>query len=353
MRDFQIKSGLKRLALGDFQLPLGVDRLDIEPPVEGYTLEFTPGEDGDPDTYAYQVVVSHERIQPLIWELFTLLPSEVNPVIEIGSVDAYRSIDVYVSGEPLFIDKFRETWKGFEKILLEEVSIGAGVTAEEPFLEIFIDAWKSITVHCPTELRADIETILEKHGVSEVPETWPETTFDEFDPPYRMREILTIEDEHSPDLDELLLILREKWYLELNVNRDSNVDEAGRELGHTLWHAIAMADPVDPTGVQGAYITVWATAASLEETERMVEQIVEETGEWVMSGMYSIERVAFDERPDELQDLPPRRMEPGVHLVAMDEWGANGATPGDGAGPGGGDAGEDDWRMPGGRFSNE
>ena len=117
MRDFQIKPGLKRLTLGDFQLPLGVDRLDIEPPVEGYTLEFTPGEDGDPDTYAYQVVVSHERIQPLIWELFTLLPSEVNPVIEIGSVDAYRSIDVYVSGESLFIDKFPAKYKKRHNVL--------------------------------------------------------------------------------------------------------------------------------------------------------------------------------------------------------------------------------------------
>ena len=344
------------MKVGDFALPLGVGRLDAPPPVEGFTIKFEAGEDGEPDTYAYQVVVSHEKVRKVLHDFFALLPSEVNPVVEIGSVDAYRSIDVYISDEPIFIDEFRNVWNAFEPILLEEVSIGAGVTVEDPFIEIFVDAWKSITVHCLEEMRGDIESLLEVHGVEEVPQTWSDDPFDEFDPPYRMREILLIEDEHSPDIDEFLLQLRTEWELQLNVDPDSNVDDAGRELGHTLWHAIAMADPLEDDAMGGAYVTVWATAASLEELEGLVEAAIEESGIWVMHGVYSIERVAYDERPDELQDLAPRRMNTEVHMVVIDEWGSS--TPPDAPGDGGqgpGDAPPDEtdsggWGSPGGRL---
>lgn len=349
MRNFRIKPGLNRATVGDFALPLGVDHLDSPEPIQGYTVKFEAGEDGEPDTYAYQVVVSHEHVKRIVHQLFELLPSEVSPVVEIGSVDAYRSIDVYVSTEPLFIDEFKEIWAAFEPILLEEVSIGAGVTAEEPFIEVFVDAWKSITVHCPDETRPAVEEILEGNDLEEVIQTWPEESFDEFEPPYRMREILLIEDDHSPDLDELLLQLRAEWSLQLNVDPDSNVDDAGRELGHTLWHAIAMADPSDPeTNPGGAYVTVWVTARNLEEAEQLVERSVEEAGEWVMGGMYSIERVAFDERPDELAALALRRTETEVHLIALDEWGSS--TPPDAPG-GGDDVDGGEWGSPGGRLS--
>lgn len=348
MRNFKIRSDLDRVAVGNFALPLGVGRLDASPPTEGFTIKFEAGEEGEPDTYAYQVVVSHEKVQPVLHALFELLPSAVNPVVEIGSVDAYRSIDVYVSAEPIFVDEFRKVWDNFEPILLEEVSIGAGVTIEEPFLEIFVDAWKSITVHAPEELRSDIEGVFEQHGVEEVPQTWPDDPFDEFDPPYRMREILLIEDEHSPDLDELLLQLRTEWSLQLNVDPDSNIDDAGRELGHTLWHAIVMAEPMDAQASGGAYVTVWATAANLEELEGLIETAVEESGDWVLSGVYSIERVAFDERPDELQDLTPRRMDTEVHMVALDEWG--GASPPDLSEESPDDPESGGWGSPGGRL---
>jgi hypothetical protein len=36
--------------------------------------------------------------------------------------------------------------------------------------------------------------------------------------------------------------------------------------------------------------------------------------------VYTIDRVAFDERPDELADLPPRREKSEVHLVSFERW---------------------------------
>jgi hypothetical protein len=185
--------------------------------------------------------------------------------------------------------------------------------------------------------------------LEEVIETWADEPFDELDPPYRLREILLIEDEMSPDLDELLLQLRAEWMLELNIDPESNVDDAGRELGHTLWHAIAMAEPAAAKEQDGgAYITVWATASCLDDAVSLVEKSVEEAGSWVMSGMYSIERVAFDERPEELASLALPREESEIHLIAVDAWG--GAKPP--AGPSEYEDDEDDFDSLGGRLSS-
>ncbi len=348
MREFRLRDDLQRLVLDGYALPLGVERLDAPPPMPGWVVEFVPGEEENPDTYAFQIAVSHERLRALLHALFEMLPGEVIPVVEIGSVDAYRSIDVYLGEGSLFIDDFLATWDEFEPILLEEVSIGVGATSEEPFLEIFVDAWKSVTVHCQVDLRDDVEAILERHGLVQVARTWDEDAFEASAPSFAMREILVIEDEHSPDLDELLLQLRDDWGLQLDVDPHSNVDDGGRELGHTLWHAIAMADPVDDARPGGAYIGIWATARSLEEVEDLVEAAVEGSGEWVLDRLYSIERVAHDERPDDLADLPPRRDRSEVHSINIDEWG-------EGKGPGGPDGGGGDgperWGTPGGRIS--
>lgn len=344
MREFRLREDLDRVVVDGYALPLGVDRMDAPPPTEGWVVEFLQGEDEAPDTYAFQIAVSHERLRPLLRDLFGLLPGEVSPVVEIGSVDAYRSIDTYMAVEPLFIDDFMATWREFEPILEEEVSIGIGATSEEPFLEVFLDSWKSIAVQCQVDMRDGIDEILERHGLPQVPRTWDETAFDAVDPPYRMREILVIEDEHSPDLDELLLQLREDWGMQLDVDPHSNIDDGGRELGFTLWHAIAMADPVDEKP-GGAYIAVWTTARSLEEAEDLIEAAVEGSGEWMLDRVYSIERVAFDERPEEMHDLAPRRSRAEVHSIVVDQWGEGDEPPPPGERPGGGG-----WGAPGGRL---
>ena len=350
MREFRLRDDLERLVIDGYALPMGVERLDAPPPTPGWVVEFVPGEEENPDTYAFQIAISHDGLRALVHELFELLPGEVVPVVEIGSVDAYRSIDVYIAEGSLFIDDFLATWDEFEPILLEEVSIGVGATSEEPFLEIFVDAWKSVTVHCQVDLRDDVEAILERHGLTQVAGTWDEDAFEATDTPFQMREFLVIEDEHSPDLDELLLQLRDDWGLQLDVDPHSNVDDGGRELGHTLWHAIAMADPVDDSRAGGAYVGIWATARSLEEAEDLVEAAVEGSGEWVLDRLYSIERVAFDERPEELADLPPRRDKSEVHSISIDEWG-EGEGPDDAGGPPPGGGGGERWGTPGGRIS--
>ncbi len=346
MRDFRLRTDLERVTVDGYGFPLGVERLDAPPPLQGYLVDFVASEGEEPDTFAFQVAISHEGLRGLMHDLFEMLPGDVMPAVEIGSVDAYRSIDIYLAGEPIFIDDFIRTWDDFEPILLEEVSLGVGATSEEPYFEVFLDAWKTISVHCQTDLREDVEAKLEKHGLKQVSRIWLDDVFDEIDPPYRMREILVMEDEHSPDLDELLLQLRAVWGLQLDVDPSSNVDDGGRELGFTLWHAIAMAEPAEPRA-GGAYISVWVTARSLDEAEALIEASVEGGGEWIMSAMYSIERVAHDERPEELADLELRRHQTEVHSIIIDEWGEDDAPDGPGRPPSPGS----DWGTPGGRLS--
>jgi hypothetical protein len=72
---------------------------------------------------------------------------------------------------------------------------------------------------------------------------------------------------------------------------------------------------------QGAYASIWATASSMEEMEQLIQQTLEQRPEWTFGEIYTIDRVAYDERPDELADLPPNARTTQVHLVVIEPWG--------------------------------
>jgi hypothetical protein len=68
--------------------------------------------------------------------------------------------------------------------------------------------------------------------------------------------------------------------------------------------------------------------------EELIDEALDDYPQWRFETIYTIDRVAHDERPDELADLPPRRDQPAVHLVRIDEWAR--------VDSGGADAGESD-----------
>lgn len=321
MRDFRLRSDLKRSVVKGYALPLGIEATELEPPSQGYTIAYTPGEEDEPDTYAFHVVVSHEKLAPLIDSALALLPEEVTPIVEIGSRDAYRSVDIYIAEEPIPRRDFITVWKTYADIILEDASIGIGANSEEPFAEVFIDSWKGLAIHVPLEMRERVEAMLHAAGLDEVPETWPSDPDNDPVPGTSVREVLELVDDQSPDIDELLLQLREAWGLELNIDPATNVDEAGRNLGLTLWHAVVVADSTDGDPDRGAYLSIWLTAGSLSDVEQMIDDAMREQSEWEVNSIYSVDRVAYDERPDELADLPPRAREPKVHLIEVDAWG--------------------------------
>src|SRR6185503_5211288 len=142
MRGFRIRSDLTRRVIDGYALPLGIDAEHIKPPRQGYTLNYTQGEEDEPDTYAFHIVVSHEKLGKIVHRAFDLLPDQVYGIVEIGSRDAYRSTDVYIGEELISTEDFLTTWKHFEPILMEDGSIAAGANSDEPFIELFLDQWK-------------------------------------------------------------------------------------------------------------------------------------------------------------------------------------------------------------------
>ena len=267
MRNYKLRTDLKRAVIGTFALPLGIEPLNLPAPNQGYTLEFTEGEDGEPDGWSFHVVASHDRMAGLVREAFGLLPEEVTPIAEVGSRDAYRSMDVFIAQQPLPFEHFLETWEAFEPVILEDASIGVGANAEDPFVEVFLDSWKGLLIHVPDDMKGQVERMLRRHSLREVEHTWPED-LDEQEMPSQVREVLQIEDEESPDLDEVLLQMRERWDLQLDVDPTGNVDDAGRELGNTLWYGIALcrpashmerAAPTSPCGSRQAALRKWSS----------------------------------------------------------------------------------------------
>jgi hypothetical protein len=323
MREFRLAESLERKALGAYQLPLGVAATNLREPTQGYTVRYQEGAEEEPDTYVFHAVVSHDRLRPVVDAAFNLLPKEVTSVVEIGSRDAYRSVDIYLGEEPMPLVEFLRTWYEFEDVLLEDVTIGVGANAEEPWVDVFVDSWKGILISVPTEMRDEVESMLASHGLHEVAETWEEIPPDarEDDETLVTRDVLELADEHSPDLDELLLVLRERWMLELNVDRETNVDEAGRHLGMTLWHAIVLATNSEGESDRGAYISVWMTAGSLAQAEELLEDALLDHPQWVFESVYTMDRVAFDDRPPSLGHLPPTRRRAAVHELDIEPWG--------------------------------
>jgi hypothetical protein len=320
MREFRIRTDIERAVVNGYALPLGLvpgSSNDVAVPAPGYTVEFTPGEGDQPDTYLLHAVVSHDRLVPLVERTFGLLPPRVHPIVEIGSRDAYRSVDVYMAPDPIDLEQFLEAWTRYGEFLLEDGSIGCGANSDDPFVEVFLDQWKGLSVHVPPLMLEEVEGILGEAGLEAVAQTWPPMDEDTANAALQLRSVLAIDDEFSPGVEEMLLELRHAWGLELNVDPDTNVDEAGRPIGATLWHAMIIVDSTQNER-DSAYASVWATAGSLAEMERLIDKALADYPDWRFGEIYTIDRVAFDERPDELADLAPRREAGVIHLVEFD-----------------------------------
>ena len=318
MRPFNLRSDLTRGRIGDFALPLGVEPGILPAPTQGYTLKFNQADDDGPDTYSFDVVVSHERLAPLLSEAFeALLPDEVFAIVEVGSRDAYRSTDVFISVEPIPVAEFIDSWRAYEPVLLEDGTIGAGANSEEPYVEVFIDHFKGMFIQVPVEMRDRVEDLLHQAGLEEVNETWPETVQDVPIDVTMVRPVIAGSDGERDTMDELLFELRQMWSLDLNIDVERNLDDSGRNLGLTLWYAEALLEHSDDHNLM-THATIWVTAGSLAQLAKLLEQAIARCGPWRFVDFYTVDRVAHDERPDELVNLPPRRKRAEIHLLQVD-----------------------------------
>jgi hypothetical protein len=318
MRQLRIRSDLDRAVMNGFAFPLGIEPGAVKAPRTGYTVTYNTAEDEEPDTYSFQAVISHDRIAELCARCFRLLPDEIFAIVEIGSRDAYRTVDVFIGSASTPRDAFEVSWRDFSPFLLEDGTVAAGANSEEPFVEVFLDQRKTLVIHVPLDMRDDVEAIMAEFGLEEVAETWPEDPTVEGAVP-KIRPVLDLT-EGGLDIDEVLLELRHRWHLQLNLDPDTNLDEAGRNLGVTLWNAEVIVYRTE-SEERHAFMTLWLTARSLNEAEAMIHQELELYPEWQYEAMYNLDRVAHDERPPELDELPPRPTESRVHLVTFESRG--------------------------------
>jgi hypothetical protein len=319
MEPFRLRNDLERAVIDGFALPLGIAPGPIKVPTPGYTVGFASGQDDEPDTYSFYVAVSHERVAPIMRRAMELLPESVYGIVEISSRDAYRPVDVFIGQEEIPLRRFQSAWRQCEQVLLEDASIAAGANAEQPFVELFLDQWKGLSIIVPLSMREDVESILDEFALQEVPETWPVGEDNPALEESQIRPVLVPAENGGPDIDDILMVLRRDWRLELNVDPDTNVDGAGRNLGLTLWHAVVGVRSGPINAGSTADLSIWATAGSLGELEVLVNEVLTVDQTWHDAEVFSTDRVAYDERPDELADLSPRRSQAEVHLISVDQ----------------------------------
>lgn len=286
----QADSSLSRLEIDGFAFPLGVYPVEPMTPKAGYTATFEPADRGEagaeaapegpggdegefeewPDRYVFDIVAPATRVRALARALMGLLPLRVFPILDVLGNDAYREIDPFVSYEPLGWDRFVDTIRQFRDFFWEDGLVGFGAMSEEPFVYVFVDEHKIVTVRVEPRMKERVEKILEAFDLKEVEQPAGADAV-----AHEHRGVLMLS-ENRPELltaPEIVERLRDQWRLALNVDPDRNTDEAGKDLGTTAWRCIVRFDLDD--GRPSAYGEVLLAADSLRTAEDAAIEAVE------------------------------------------------------------------------------
>ncbi len=265
--------------MGDFAFPLGTYPVERAAPKAGYAVEFEPA-DGDeeggdweewPDRYAFDIVISATRLPALCRALFALLPSRVHPILDVLGQDAYREVDPYIAYDPVGFDRFADPLRRHAEWFFEDGLVGFGAMSIDPFVYVFVDEHKVVTVRVEMEQRERVERILTAFDLTQTEEpvgvdgSLHEHRTVLYAPPDR-NDLMTGE--------EIIEELIDQWRLRLNVDRGRNLDEEGAELGVTPWRCLIR---LDWSGYATAgYAEALVTADSLDEAERLAMSAAEE-----------------------------------------------------------------------------
>lgn len=281
MPNLLLDDKLSRVEMRGFAFPLGVYPIEPADPRAGYVLEFepadgatsfpdatgTPGAEEEweewPDRFMFDVLVPAGRLRSLCLMLFSLLPRRVYPILDVLGRDAYREIDPYIAYDQVGIDRLFEGLGMFGQWLLEDGMVGFGAMSLEPFLYIFIDEHKIVTVRAELSMKERVERVLGAFDLGEVPALSGADSVE-----HEHRTVLADPSRHSEAVraEEIIDYLRESWRLQLNIDPTSNVDDEGKPLGLTWWDCLARC----MTDGEPRHAEVLLAASNLEEAERMV-----------------------------------------------------------------------------------
>lgn len=315
----RVDKSIERVVVNDFAFPLGAYPVEQMSPRPGYTVafeqadggdaglespgfepdeEFSPDDEDDeegglqspssrdgeweewPDRYVFDVLVSATRVEALCRALFALLPGRVYPILDFLGTDEYREVDPYVSYDLLGLDRFLDTVRRYRGFFFEDGLVGFGAMSEEPFIYIFVDEHKIVTVRVESSLKERIESILRAFDLEEVDEIrGADAATHEHRgvleaPPDRL-DLLTAE--------EIVEELRDDWRLVLNIDPTTNIDEDGHPLGITGWRCIVRHEPMPPDDAPPStepppfrYAEVLLTADCLNAAEDLALEALEQ-----------------------------------------------------------------------------
>lgn len=192
-----------------------------------------------PDRYVFDILVPATRVEALCRALFALLPGRVFPILDVLGQDAFREVDPYVSYDLIGLERFLDGIRRFSGFLYEDGLVGFGVMAEEPFLYIFVDEHKIVTVRVETAFREKVEAVLGAFDLEEVDEIAGADAAT-----HEHRGVLDAPDDRHDLLnaEEIIEYLRDAWRLVLNIDPEKNVDDDGNDLGITGWRCLVRQD---------------------------------------------------------------------------------------------------------------
>lgn len=262
-----LNPALERVRVNGFAFPLGVYPVEPIAPTSGYTVDFEPA-DGDeeweewPDRYVYEVLVSAERLKPLCSALLSLLPGRIYPILDVLGNDAFREIDPYIAYELVGVESLYDGLRWYEPFLFEDGLCGFGAMSEEPFMYLFLDEHKVLTVRVETSEKERVDRLLAAFelpnlgGAAEHGPGRPRRQGDQ--PPVEVMAADAVSHEHRsvlltpddrpelPGPEEVAEALVDLWGMTLNIDVERNLDDDGRELGVTGWRCLVRVDPPMP-----------------------------------------------------------------------------------------------------------
>lgn len=264
-----IDTSVPRVVMRGFQFPLGVYPVEEIEPRAGYTMDFEPADGGEgdsdweewPDRYMFDIVVPANRLPGLCRAFFTLMPSWVYPILDMLGEDAYREVDPYIAYDPVAFDRFIDHVHRHKDWLYEDGFVGFGAMSEAPFLYVYVDEHKIVTVRVEAHARDRVERVLEAF---DIPET--ETLVGVDAAAHEHRSVLPEKAWHSAQTD-ILEELLDAWRLQLNIDRDTNLADDGSELGITGWTCLVRLQT--DAHMPMIYGMCWLRASSLDEAEAM------------------------------------------------------------------------------------
>ncbi len=266
-----VDASLTRVKMGGLAFPLGAYPVETMTPKQGYDIIFEAA-DGDnegeweewPDRYVFDIVISAERVESLVRHLLSILPGRVYPILDILGHDAYREVDPYISYELVGLDRFTDTIRRFRGFFFEDGLVGFGAMSDEPFVYLFVDEHKIVTIRCQIEQRDKVEAILRAFDLEEVEKpAGADAALHE----HRSVLVAPPENEEILGFEEIIEELRGHWQLLLNVDPESNVDDEGNELGITEWRLLARVEYETEPVIR--YVEVFLRASCLGEAEAL------------------------------------------------------------------------------------